>query len=230
MPKRKRDNTITLFTSKRFKSDIMFQKKRTVSRARRSGKRSFTGKVNRIIDKRIETKFACNPLSATDILTNPLFDEITNIGQGATEGTRVGVRINPTYMELKLIFNAPGSTNMATGGFLRLMVVQTKGDPLAVGDMPEFAGDCPDFDQYNVWFDELVQISTMGGTLASANPAGHVWQYSKVLKRSAGVKQDITYDGSAGAAQSGGIYIYAVSTNADIDVDRGYALLKYKDG
>ncbi len=209
----------------------MFQKKRTIRRARKQyGKASISTQINRAIDKRIETKFACNEFAQIDILGTPFFNEISNMGQGATESTRIGVRINPTYMELKIAFNALATTAFTAGGFIRLMVVQTKGDPLTVGDMPTEFGECPDFDQYNVWYDRLVQMRTLGGDITSNDPPGYVWEYSKVLKRMPGVKQTITYDSTAGAAQSGGIYLFAIASDADVDIGDGYGLLKYKDG
>ncbi len=227
MPKHSRLYSSSDSNSKRQKTN-MYGKKRTIARARRSYGRdkSLSRTVNAIIDKRIETKFACNEYSALDILGTPFFDELTNIGQGATEGTRVGVHLNPTYMEVKLAFIGPVSQALGIP-FIRIMVVQTKGDPLVVGDMPVAYGTCPDFDQYNVWFDSIIYL---GGMVTSvANPVGAVWEYSKVLKRAPGVKQDITYDGTAGAAQSGGIYVFAIAGDADIDINDGYGLLKYKD-
>ncbi len=187
---------------------------------------SVAATVNRILDKRIETKFACNEYAATDILATPFFDELTNIGQGATEGTRVGVHLNPTYMGLKICFTGPVAAGLDVP-FIRCMVVQTKGDPLVVADLPTSFGQCPDFDQYNVWYD---RIFNLGGMVTSVgNPVTRVWEYFKVLKRMPGVKQDITYDGTAGAAQSGGIYVFAIAGDGDIDIADGYGLLKYKD-
>ncbi len=209
----------------------MFGTKYTYAKARRTSHGRMTpAKVQKIIDKRLETKFACNEYSQLDILGTPFFDELTNIGQGATEGTRIGVHINPTYLELKIGFVGLASSAFAAGAFIRCMVVQTKGDPLTVSDMPAAYGECPDFDIYNVFLDRLITMNTVGGDISSNDPVQYAWTYQKVLLRQPGVKQDITYNGTAGAAQSGGIYVFVIASDADVDIDDGYGLIKYKDG
>ena len=206
----------------------MLAKKRTLNKRRFNGGKSLTAKVNRIIDKRIETKFNVDNFSQTDILGTPLFQEVTAITQGAGEGQRIGNQINPTWVESKLAFIAP-TTGFAIP-FVRIMVVQSRREALVVADMPTAIGENPDYDQMNIFYDKLIAFPVVGGDVVVASPAAIAWNYQKVLKRVAGVKQTVQYDSNDGNAGAGGIYIFAIGGDVDIDVTDGYITLKYKDG
>ncbi len=232
MLKRKRSFEIFTFTgAKRFKIDTMYGKKRTIAKARRQfgkgkGKNSIKARVSRL-EKRIESKIHVDDYAQVDIATNPLFDEITSFTQGATEITRVGNQINPTYFEWKVLF---GNANDAeTIGALRFMIVQSRTNALVVGDMPAAVGEAPNPDLYNVLIDTLMAplyaMSTSSGTEENLVAEGNL-----VLKNAPGVKQTVQYDGSTAASTNGGIYIFAIAVNAACDVLDGYGLLRYKDG
>ncbi len=213
--------------NKRQKTMPTLSTKRTLSKRRANGGKSLTAKVNRILDKRIETKFNTDNFAQTDILTTPLFQEVTAITQGVGEGQRIGNQINPTYMEAKLAFIAPIAATLGSP-FIRVMVVQSRREALVVGDMPAAVGDAPDYDQMNIFYDKLLQIGNF--ETSAGNPVGLAWNFQKVLKRQMGVKQTIQYDSNDGNAAAGGLYVFAIGGDVDIDVSDGYITLKYKDG
>ncbi len=197
--------------------------KRTLSKRRNNGGRSLTAKVNRILDKRIETKFITKSFAQTDLLTTPFFTELSSMSQGVGESGRIGNQVNPTWMEAKIVFQAVGA--VAANASLRIMVVQSKAGPLLVGDFPVLSGEVPDYDNYNILYDRLLWLidGATGGQ-------GYSWNYSKTLKRSVGIKQTIQYDSTTAASEEGGIYIFAVAGDADVDIIDGYGTLKFKDG
>lgn len=206
----------------------MLAKKRTFKKRRREGG-TVASTVNRILDKRLESKKIDSNVGGSDILNTPLFIDVYSMAQGATGATRIGVEISPTYLELKISITANSATLPVP--FMRLMVVQSKEGPLVVGDMPAAYGGVPDTDLFNVLTDRMVTFSySPGVALASTVTAGFVWTYSKILKRAAGIRQTIRYDSTTAATNSGGIYVFAISGDADIDVDDGYIRGLYKDG
>ncbi len=227
MPKRKRISNIFETGIKRVKIE-MLAKKRTISKFRkRKSKKSLSAKINRILDKRIESKKIGFDYSQADILGTPFFSEVTAMSQGVTEASRVGNQINPTYLEYKIAFTAPTTT--LTPNFIRLMIVQSRTGPLLVGDLPAAYGSLPDIDRFNVLEDSIISCNTSGGEVQVGNPGVAVWQGSHVLKRMPGVKQTVQYDSTTAASDEGGIYLFAIAGDADIDIDDGYAYMRYKD-
>ncbi len=212
----KRQKTMPALSTKRILSN----------KRRRTG--SLTTQINRVIDRRIETKFNVDNFSQVDILNTPMFQEVTAITQGTAEGQRVGNQINPTYVESKLGFALTAATSGSS--FVRVMVVQSRREALVVGDMPTGFGEAPDYDQMNIFYDMLLQVRNVGGDSETNVFPLLAWNYHKVLKRATGVKQTVQYDSNDGNAAAGGIYIFAISGDANMDVVDGYITLKYKDG
>ncbi len=223
MSKRKREEIALILTSfkKQKIEPIMYAKKRTLKKARKNSY-SLKAKVERILDKRIETKFRTANFAVTDLLNNPLFSEISAISQGTGESGRIGNQLSPTYCESKIAIESPTDV---TNVFVRIMVVQSRTGALVVADMPAAVGEAPDFDQYNIFYDRLVSLNS-GNSTTTSNIA---WNYSKALKRASGVKQTIQYDSTTAASDGGGIYIFVIADNANADISDGYAIFKYKD-
>ncbi len=213
-------------SSKRPKLELtMLAKKRVFKKRKREA--SLSLKVNRILDKRIETKFAVKNVAQADINGTPMFQEATNIGQGNTETTRIGNQINPTYLEWKILFGTGVTTESIAP--VRVMLVQSKTGPLVVGDMPSALLDAPDYDNYNIIQDRLIVPNYAGFTDAGTDEFLH-WSGSKVLKRAVGIKQTVQYDSTTTTSDGGGIYLFAFGLTAAVDVIDGYITLKYKDG
>ncbi len=122
----------------------MLAKKRTFKKRKRQ---SFNSRVQRVVDRNIETKEVIDNVAQTDILGTPMFIEPTSLSQGAADAQRIGVEIRPTYLELKICF-ALDST--ATEPFVRVIVAQSREGALVVGDFPTAYGSSPDYDQLNV--------------------------------------------------------------------------------
>ncbi len=205
--------------SKKQKSNLTMAlaRKRTFKKRKRQD--SLASQVNRILDKRIESKKVDNNVGGTDILATSLFIDVYSMSQGVTGATRVGVEINPTYMELKMGFISLATT-AASGVFIRLMVVQSKEGALVVGDLPTAFGSAPDTDQFNVLMDKIIAME--GHTSTVSLPLSFAWNWSKVLKKSPGIRQTIRYDSATAATLSGGIYVFAISSDDDIDIIDGY--------
>jgi len=216
----KRRNITYLQTSKR-------SKRMPYKAKRRNGKRgkSISAQINRAIDKRLETKFQCTQISNDDIGTTAFLVELSNIGQGVTQGARIGEEISPTYLEVRCAMSSD-NTNVSSN-FVRLMVVQSREGVLAVGDMPSTFDECPDWDNYNIFVDELLSLHANNGADDIVQLA---WNYSKVLKRTPGVIQKIKYDAAGAPSLAGGIYFFAMASTITTNIEAGYVVLKYKDG
>ncbi len=211
--------------SKRQKlNPTMASRKRSFKKRKTNG--SLASQVNRILDKRIESKKVDNNVGGVDILTTPLFIDVYAMSQGVTGSTRVGVEINPTYMELKMGFIGL-TVQFDAGAFIRLMVVQSKEGALVVGDMPAAFGSAPDTDQYNILMDKMIILD--GHSSTTALPVQFAWNWSKVLKKSPGIRQTIRFDSATTATLSGGIYVFAIGSDVDIDISDGYIRGLYKD-
>ncbi len=184
---------------------------------------SFSAKVNRILDKRIESKFDVSNFDQDDIATTPLFSELTNITQGVGVGDRVGNVINPTYCEIKLAFDS--STTAQEECFVRILVVQSREGQIVSGDMPQGVGASPDYDQYNIIYDKLMKLT---GNSGAGDTVSLAWNFQTSLRK-AGMRRKVVYDDNTGNAISGGVYVFAIASVTTCDINDGYTLIRYKD-
>ncbi len=229
MSKRRRETTIEdiilELNIKRPKLEtIMLARKRTFKKRKREG--NLSAQVNRILDKRIESKFISDQLAVVDLLANPQFIDISAMTQGVTESTRVGNQIQPTYIEVKFACNAPAG-NVITP-FIRVMIVQSRGGPLLVGDLPGAYGGLIDPDVYNIFHDRIYMLRSSGGDAIATTSPGFVFNWSSSTKLS-GMKRTVQYNTTTAASDQGGWYLFVIAGDADIDLDDGYTFMRYKD-
>lgn len=190
---------------------------------KRRKKQSFSSRVQKVLDKNIETKLLNNAWDGVNIQDSgrtPLSQNLTQISQGIAQNQRLGNQVRLTGLYLDGVIVAADTSNT-----VRVLVYSPK-DPS--NEITNLAfNQSPDMDQFDVYYDRFVAVGTNGGLIARRI------RFKKSFKQGGRSKGRIhQFTGSGGTTyQTRPIFLYMVSDSLAVsDPDfSGHVTTYYKD-
>jgi len=196
--------------------------RRTYRRRRPNLRALVRRQINRVVETKELTLFSQAP-SIIGSLTGTLVN-LTSISQGSGNTSRVGNVCRLTKLAGRLVFNMEPNVAVNMTCCIRMLIVQSRGRELFVGDMPQFYGPC-DLDLMYVYKDALFQVEN-----TSYSPPDRLG--STMVTKSINLRKFrspvMHYDDTSTVARNGPIYIYFLAENGGGAVG-GYIKTYFKD-
>lgn len=199
-----------------------------MTKTRRS-KKSIKAIVKSVIDRKSETKSHSNVSGAFDYVgvssAGTLIPLTAGIIQGTADFQRIGNQISLKKLLVSKVIRAVQSQHSYSNA-VRVLLVQSRGGPLTVADMPNYWSPC-NLNKMIVVRDMMFNVGTSGSDYSSGytGPAG---TKRLQIRLNRFPYRTLQYNGSSGDAARP-LYLYLQAESSNTVEQAGFETVYYKD-